>query len=184
MHIDRYEKYWLILVSIVLAIFFAALVAGAVIYGVRLPAPAGMVNPLTIDDTEYAQTGVRLLGQTEDGQPHYEIRFMAEKWRFVVEGEHVSGDATHPVITIPEGSTVTFVAVSRDTTHGFMIERHNINFMLIPGQVSRQTSTFNEPGEYGMLCHEFCGVNHQGMWMTLVVEPAEASDVVAQNQES
>jgi heme/copper-type cytochrome/quinol oxidase subunit 2 len=37
------------------------------------------------------------------------------------------------------------------------------------------THTFDEPGEYRIVCHEYCGVSHQAMFGTVVVEAAETA---------
>jgi cytochrome c oxidase subunit 2 len=42
--------------------------------------------------------------------------------------------------------------------------------MLIPGQISRNTYTFQEPGEHLIICHEYCGIAHHTMYGRLIVE--------------
>ena len=42
--------------------------------------------------------------------------------------------------------------------------------MLIPGQVSRATYTFREPGEHLLVCHEYCGAGHHLMFGKVTVE--------------
>jgi cytochrome c oxidase subunit 2 len=74
-------------------------------------------------------------------------------------------------IRIPAGSTVTFVATSRDVVHGLMVHGANVNTMLLPGQIARVTTRFDRPGEYPMLCHEYCGIAHHTMWGKIIVEP-------------
>jgi cytochrome c oxidase subunit 2 len=73
-------------------------------------------------------------------------------------------------IRVPAGSTVTFVATSRDVVHGLMVHRANINVMLLPGQVARVTGRFDQPGEYPVICHEYCGIAHHTMWAKVIVE--------------
>lgn len=168
MHIDRFERSWLIVVSIVLTMFFAALLAGAVIYSVRLPSPAGTYNPLRLNETEFASPGLRLIGETDTGRPYYEAHIVARRWNFDAgTTETLEGK---PVMRVPVGAEVTFLIAAEDITHGFMIERHNLNVMAIPGQIARQSTTFDRPGRYAVLCHEYCGAGHQDMWMWLVVE--------------
>jgi len=65
---------------------------------------------------------------------------------------------------------VTFYLASPDVQHGFVIERTNINVMVIPGHVSKITARFDEPGVYRFLCHEYCGVGHHLMFGKVVVE--------------
>ncbi|KPK05027.1 MAG: cytochrome C oxidase subunit II [Gemmatimonas sp. SG8_28] len=54
--------------------------------------------------------------------------------------------------------------------HGLHIERTRINLMLIPGQISKVTYTFDEPGEYLVICHEYCGSGHHLMYGKVIVE--------------
>jgi cytochrome c oxidase subunit 2 len=41
--------------------------------------------------------------------------------------------------------------------------------MVIPGQVSRVTATFDKPGEYLIVCHEYCGAGHHVMFGKVIV---------------
>jgi cytochrome c oxidase subunit 2 len=74
-------------------------------------------------------------------------------------------------IRIPAGSTVTFIATSRDVVHGLIVPGANINTMLLPGQIARVTTRFDRPGEYPMICHEYCGIAHHTMGGKIIVEP-------------
>jgi len=74
-------------------------------------------------------------------------------------------------IRVPAGSTVTFVATSKDVVHGLLIAGVHVNVMLLPGQVSKVTTRFDRPGEYPMICHECCGIAHHTMWGKVIVEP-------------
>lgn len=156
MHIDKYEKAWLIAVSVTLGVFMAALIAGAVVFGVRLPEPEGFVNPNRLDDTIFANPGVR-----EIGEGVYEVTMTAQMWSF-----------TPSEIRVPVGSQVDILITSRDVTHGFIIEHHNVNFEVVPGHVARAQVTFNEAGEYRFICHEYCGQLHHIMHGVIIVEEA------------
>ncbi|MCG8468343.1 MAG: cytochrome C oxidase subunit II, partial [Gemmatimonadetes bacterium] len=68
------------------------------------------------------------------------------------------------------GSEVTFISTSTDVIHGIHIERTRLNMMLIPGQISRNTYRFDEPGEHLLVCHEYCGLGHHVMSGKVVVE--------------
>ncbi|HFE66111.1 MAG TPA: cytochrome C oxidase subunit II, partial [Chloroflexi bacterium] len=90
----------------------------------------------------------------------YEAYILAQTWTFLPNR-----------ITVPVGSTVTFYVTSKDVQHGFNIQQTNVNMMVVPGEVSTLTLTFDEPGEYTFVCNEYCGVGHQTMYGTVVVEP-------------
>ena len=50
--------------------------------------------------------------------------------------------------------------------------RTSANTMLIPGYVSQFTVTFDTPGEYLIVCNEYCGQGHHTMSGKLIVEEA------------
>ena len=71
---------------------------------------------------------------------------------------------TPQCILVPADTPITLRATSADTLHGFIVERTNLNLMLVPGYVASFTTRFARPMERAVPCHEFCGVGHQGMW--------------------
>lgn len=159
MHVDKLERYWLMTVFAVIGAFVAALLAGVFIFGVRLPSPVAridpqMLGPKQIDNTEFAEPGVRHMGGNQ-----YTAHVLAQTWFF-----------TPKELRVPAGSEVTFVVTSKDVVHGFIIESHNINLMLVPGQVARATAKFNRPGTYRIICHEYCGSGHHTMIGKIIVE--------------
>lgn len=154
MHIDKYEKYWLYAVVATMGAFMAALLAGAVIFGVRLPDSGEFINPTRLDETEFANPGIRDMGNGE-----YEVYMVARMWSF-----------SPSEIRVPVGSTVTFNVTSADITHGFIIEHHNANLQIIPGHVGQTRVQFKRPGEFRLICHEYCGRGHHLMHMPIVVE--------------
>lgn len=151
-----YELAW-ILPSVALPTgMLAALLVTAFGAGIHLPGVEGRVAMDAIDTTPpFDQPGI-----VEVAPGHYEVRVVAQIWSF-----------TPNEVRVPAGSTVTFVATSRDVIHGFYIHGANVNMMLVPGQISRQTTRFPNPGEYPLLCHEYCGAAHHTMWARVIVEP-------------
>ncbi len=59
---------------------------------------------------------------------------------------------------------------SPDVIHGFYIQGTRVNLMVIPGQITRASYRFQRPGEYLLLCHEYCGVGHHTMHGKVVVK--------------
>ncbi len=150
-----YELAW-ILPSIAIPVaMLVALVVTAFGAGIHLPGNEGRVDP-----TELATTApFDKPGIIELGPGQYEVRMVAEAWSF-----------TPSEIRVPTGSKVTFVATSEDVVHGLFIPRANVNVMLLPGQVARVTALFNKPGEYLLVCHEYCGIAHHTMAGKVIVE--------------
>lgn len=150
-----YELAW-ILPSIAIPVgMLAALAVTALGAGIHLPGPEGRIDP-----TQVAQTApFDDPGLVQVAPGRFEARMTAQIWSF-----------TPAEIRVPAGSTVTFVATSKDVVHGLLIPKANVNLMLLPGQVARATARFDRPGEYPMFCHEYCGIAHHVMWGKVIVE--------------
>ena len=54
-----------------------------------------------------------------------------------------------------------------------LIAGTNANTMLVPGYISQFTTVFSKPGDYLIVCHEFCGNGHHVMSGRLIVEEAK-----------
>jgi len=151
-----YELAWILPSFAIPVGMLAALAVTAFGAGIHLPGDAGRVDPKTIGQSgALAQPGVVQIGP---GQ--YEVRMTAQIWSFAPNEIHV-----------PVGSTVHFWATSKDVVHGFLIPKHVVNVMLLPGQVSHTQVRFDEPGEYPIICHEYCGIAHHTMAGKVIVEP-------------
>jgi cytochrome c oxidase subunit 2 len=96
--------------------------------------------------------------EREDGS--IEVRVIAHMFAF-----------QKPEIEVPAGRPVTFRLSSVDVIHGFQIVGTNANTMVIPGYVSEFTTVFEKPGEYLIVCNEYCGLSHHVMHATLTVTP-------------
>jgi cytochrome c oxidase subunit 2 len=113
-----------------------------------------------VDPTKLAETApFNEPGVVEVGPSQYEARIIAGVWFF-----------TPNEIRVPAGSTVTFIATSRDIIHGFSLHDAHVNMMLLPGRIARATARFERPGEHLFLCHEYCGIAHHTMFGKVVVE--------------
>lgn len=150
-----YELAW-ILPSIAIPVgMLVALVVTAFGAGVHLPGREARIDPRTVATTApFDQPGL-----VDLGHGRYEARMVAQVWTFAPNE-----------IRVPRGSTVTFVATSRDVVHGLFIPGANVNAMLLPGQVARVTARFDRSGEYPIICHEYCGIAHHTMAGKVLVE--------------
>ncbi|MCX6018575.1 MAG: cytochrome c oxidase subunit II [Chloroflexi bacterium] len=139
-------------------IFAAAVTTSAFVIGIQLPAPVARVDSrlvATPGATIFGEPGVRELA------PHHlEARVLARTWQF---------DPRE--IRVKVGDTVTFFYTSQDVIHGVKLMGSNVNMMIIPGQVSRLSATFEKAGTFKFLCHEYCGLGHHTMYGEVIVEP-------------
>jgi cytochrome c oxidase subunit II len=152
---EKIEKVFLSLTAAMLLVFLLALFYSAFGMGIHLPDRAGEIHPMEVRNTPpFDNPGVHAVGPNR-----YEVVLIGAAWSF-----------TPREVRVPAGAEVTFVATTTDVIHGVHVEGTRVNFMLIPGQVARVTSTFREPGEHLILCHEYCGAGHHIMYGTLIVE--------------
>jgi cytochrome c oxidase subunit II len=151
-----YELAW-ILPSIAIPVgMLVALVVTAFGAGIHVPSEAGRVDPRHVAEREpFSHPGV-----TELAPGHYQATVLAQIWSYSPNEIHV-----------PVGSTVHFRATSKDVVHGFFIPKTNVNVMLLPGQIAQVQARFDRPGEYPIICHEYCGIAHHTMWGRVIVEP-------------
>jgi cytochrome c oxidase subunit 2 len=157
-HVHTYEKWWIVLSVIMLVALTAAVGISAFVVGIQVPSPEARVDPKTVAQTPpFDNPGLRELAP---GKYDAYVLAQASPWKFYPSE-----------IRVPVGATVTFYVTSVDVQHGFKVEGTNINMMILPGQVSKLTTTFNQAGEFPYVCTEYCGVGHQNMFGKIVVEP-------------
>lgn len=167
MHIDRSERLYLMIAGLLLLLFGVGLAVSSAAYGIRVPVPELIVDPRTVatdPNSLFSAPAADRIRQIAPGK--YEVYILASTWKFS-PGSIGYGE---PPIRVPAGSTVTFYVTSMDIQHGFRLQDTNISFMVLPGQVSRLTATFDKPGEYDFICHEYCGAAHQAMFGKFIVE--------------
>jgi cytochrome c oxidase subunit 2 len=160
MKVHTYEKAFLAVGAGVLVVCGAALIYATIGMGIHLPGRSGEIDPQQV----FATPPFNAPGVRQTGPNRYEAVLIAQAWAFIP-----------PEIRVPAGAEVTFTATSLDILHGLNVEGTRLNMMLIPGQVSRNTYRFKEPGEHLMICHEYCGVGHHTMAGKVIVEPAAAA---------
>jgi len=159
MHVDRTEKIFIVASIILVVVFALAIAVSSMAFNIQVPAPYEQVNPNTVA-TPPSPWGAPVDERLRELAPgKYEVHILAQTWVFQPNE-----------IRIPAGSELTVYLTSKDVQHGFHLSGTNINMMVLPGQVSTLTATFDEPGEYYFICHEYCGVGHQTMYGRLVVE--------------
>jgi cytochrome c oxidase subunit II len=149
------EKVWLTISFGMIMLFMIATGYQAFALGMTPPGGMELIDPQKVDETApFDQPGVKQVGENE-----YEVVMILQIFSF-----------TPMEIEIPAGSTVHFKLTSKDVVHGFQIVDTNVNGMVMPGHVLNVTQTFDKPGEYLVLCNEYCGTGHQYMATTITVK--------------
>jgi len=156
MHMHRLEKIWLTFGFSMLVVFL--LILGVMTFSMGMAPPSShhhSIDPMMVNETApFDKPVLKKVGDNE-----YEAIMTAFAYGYAPG-----------TLEVPAGATVHFTITSPDVIHGFEIPGTNVNMMVLPGEVNHTTHTFKKPGEYLILCNEYCGIGHEMMKTTLVVK--------------
>ena len=159
MNVDLYERIWMWAAGVIIVVFMVVIGASSVAYSLHPPSHIETIEPANVfSDPRFSSLGQPIV--LPDGT--VEVRIVALMFAFAPNE-----------VRVPAGRRVRFRLTSVDVTHGFMISGTNANTMLMPGYISQFTTVFDRPGDYLIVCHEFCGNGHHVMSGRLIVEEAK-----------
>jgi cytochrome c oxidase subunit II len=73
-------------------------------------------------------------------------------------------------VHLKAGEAATLAVTSQDVTHGFFSRALGFDEELTPGKTVQIQVKPEKPGNYTVICDEYCGSGHGGMKLTVVVE--------------
>ncbi len=163
MNIHTYEKAWLAASLLLIVGFIVTITYGSVGLGIAMIDDSeDTIEPDELDEDErFAEPRVEQVGENE-----YEAYVVARTFFYNPD-----------TVEVPANSEVTFYVTSGDVIHSYSVVGTNLNTMVIPGEVSTMTAEFDEPGEYGVICNEYCGGGHHDMEGQLHVVPEDEFDM-------
>lgn len=155
---DSLERRWLHVSLGMVVLFVGAIFATAIGRGVHPPGHVEMVDSASLHlSEEFAEDHLGVRPEAlADGSVL--VRLVAGRYGFYPRE-----------IEVPAGRKIVFRMASMDVLHGVHIPMTNMNTMVVPGYVSELTTIFPKPGEYPMLCNEYCGLGHDHMWSKMIV---------------
>ncbi len=156
MHIDPLEKKWLYLAFGMVGLFLGAIFLTALIPGIHPPSNVETIDSARLHlSEEFAEDnlGVKI-------NPDGTIRVTMVAGRYGFFPRH---------ITLPADTPVTFRWASIDVLHGVHMPMTNMSTMVVPGFVAEVTTVFPKPGDYPLLCNEYCGTGHDFMWSKVTI---------------
>ncbi|HHO55457.1 MAG TPA: c-type cytochrome [Trueperaceae bacterium] len=146
--IERWERRWLGLASSMSLIFVLLIATNLAFDSNNVVQLRQRANPSEILASDiFANPGV--------------IETAPNKYRVAVVAQTFSFNPSE--ILLPVDSEIEFYVTSKDVLHGFQIRSTNTNMEVIPGEVAYSSYTFKKPGEYWVVCNEYCGISHQNM---------------------
>ena len=97
-------------------------------------------------------------------KPDVVIKATAHQWRWQLDRD-----------TVRVGELVQFEITASDVNHGMAIYQNKTRMVAqaqaMPGYVNKLQVRFTEPGDYEVLCLEYCGLAHHGMRAVIKVRP-------------
>jgi cytochrome c oxidase subunit 2 len=164
---------WIITVVLVAAI---AVVFAAVVWRAGAPAHAGAAaNPYRYRAPLFwllLVVGVGATYGTLAEWPHGPGADKAAPTTVTVTGSPWSWELSPT--RVPAGKPVVFAVTATDVNHGIGIYDADLTMLTqvqaMPGYVNKVHYTFAKPGQYKLLCLEYCGVAHHAMIAELTVE--------------
>jgi len=96
----------------------------------------------------------------------YEIRVTGQKWKwfFTYPTGYVDEN-----LHVPVDRPIRLVMTSRDVIHSLYIPAFRLKMDLVPGRYTSTWFQAIQPGEYDLLCAEYCGDNHSSMLAKVIV---------------
>ena len=152
--VEAYERGWMyfsLFMILVFLVFIGYTLSGFSFY---VPDAARRIDPTTVRAGGFPQPHVE-----EVAPGKYQAYIIGQAFTWLPSEMHFK-----------VGDEVTFFVTSPDVQHGFYIHGTNINVQVIPGEVAKVKTTFKRPGEYLVICNEYCGIGHQNMIGRIVVE--------------
>ncbi|QXP85226.1 cytochrome C oxidase subunit II [Methylococcus sp. Mc7] len=161
MHIHPLEKKWVYVALGMIAIFLGAIFFTALSQGIHPPSHLETIDSATLHlSEEFAEDKLGVRTGSDGG---VRVTLVAARYGFFPRE-----------IEVPAETPVTFRIASADVLHGVHVPMTNMSTMVVPGFISQVTTVFPKPGEYPMLCNEYCGLGHDHMWSRLTVVAKEA----------
>ena len=156
--IENLEKKWLYVATIMVGFFVIVMGIGALVLNVNPPSHWETIDSASLHlSSEFAEDklGVQPMA-LPDGT--IQVKLVAARYGFYPRE-----------IIVPADQKIQFRMVTLDVLHGAHIPMTNMSTMIVPGHVSEVTTVFPKPGEYPLLCNEYCGMGHDHMWSKVTV---------------
>ena len=155
--IAKWERRWIAFSGLMTLGFVILIAYSLATEGAHIAQSAARGNPQTLlQQPMFTDPGVRVVGPNQ-----LQVAVVGQAFVWVPE-----------TIRVPLGAEVEFYLTARDVIHGWQVENTNLNVQVIPGEVSRLRTSFNQLGTYRVTCNEYCGIGHQNMIGWIEVVPA------------
>lgn len=116
----------------------------------------------------YGWTGYRVFSTIPEGAMEIEVTARMWSWSFKYQNGKQSDQ-----LFVPAGKPVKLTITSTDVIHSLYIPALRIKQDAVPAMKTYLWFKAETPGEYDILCAEYCGLRHSYMLSKLIVMPEE-----------
>jgi cytochrome c oxidase subunit 2 len=170
---------------VVVALFFASLIAGLLLYFSwryrrgRNPRPTGQIAgsmrleilwsaiPLALSMVMFLW-GAKLYAQIktppEEGM---QVHVTAKQWMWKIQ--HPTGQREINALHIPVNRNIVLTMISEDVIHDFYVPAFRVKQDVLPGRYTNLWFRAEKPGRYHLFCAEYCGTKHSEMIGEVIV---------------
>jgi cytochrome c oxidase subunit 2 len=96
-----------------------------------------------------------------------DVYVVAKQWMW--EFAYPDGNATNSELVVPANRRVRLLLTSRDVIHSFFVPSFRLKQDVLPGRIVSLWFEAKQPGEYDILCAEYCGTEHSMMRGRVIV---------------
>ena len=181
-----------IVISVIVMIVIAALLAGAIWHRPGLAMKPGEKSAIGSEEGGHtwlwAGAGISTLAllftvgwtmavlariQAPSGKPAITIEITGKQWWW--QAHYLGADPSHDFITadeihIPAGQPVRLKLIGGDVIHSFWVPQLAGKMDAIPGQTNETWLEAAAPGSYRGQCTEYCGLQHAHMGLVVVAD--------------
>lgn len=166
--IGKWERRWLALSGLVSLSFIIFIAYNLAIEGTHIAQTTGRTQPeilLTVGN--FSNPSVSKIADD-----NFQVTGVAQMYSFLPTE-----------IVVPVDANIEFFLTSRDVIHGYQIENTPVNVELVPGEVAYLQYSFKRPGDYHLICNQYCGIGHQNMLgkITVLTQEEFAAREAAEN---
>lgn len=140
-------------------------------YGVLLPHDGGHAHgaEATVSSLEFEEKTAQFI--KEHGLPDGSVRAEHGKPIYVVASQYAFSPGT---LRLASGEEYDLQMLSKDVVHAISVQMGgtSYNAVVMPGIVTALKLKPAKPGKYLVLCNEYCGIGHDYMYFSVIVEEA------------
>jgi heme/copper-type cytochrome/quinol oxidase subunit 2 len=144
-------------------------------YGVLLPEDGGHAHGAEelVSASEFEEKTARFI--EEHGLPDGSVRAAHDKPIHVMAIQYAFKPNT---VRLAAGEEYELQMLSTDVVHAFSVQMGNTSYnaVVMPGVVTTLKLKPTRPGRYLVFCNEYCGIGHDYMYFSLIVEEGGGED--------